>query len=55
MEKEEIIVARNYDSSSDGGIQHHGVEVSIGRLTGDKSELLKSLLQNESLFEETKY
>ena len=52
MEKEEIIVARNYDSSSDGGIQHHGVEVSIGRLTGDKSELLKSLLQNESLFEE---
>ena len=54
MEKEKIIVARNYDSSSyhDGGIQHHGVEVSIGRLTSDKSELLKSELQNDSLFEE---
>ena len=27
-----------------GGIQHRGVEVSIGRLTSDRSELLKSLL-----------
>ena len=38
---EKIIVARNYDSSRDGGIQHHGIEVSIGRLTADKSEILK--------------
>lgn len=55
MEKEKIIVARNYDSSNNGGIQNHGVEVSIGCLTGDKTELLKSLLQNESLFEEMKF
>ena len=27
-----------------GGIQHRGVEVSIGRLTSNRSELLKSLL-----------
>tara|TARA_X000000950_G_scaffold116850_2_gene146575 strand:+ start:11016 stop:11867 length:852 start_codon:yes stop_codon:yes gene_type:complete len=52
---EKIIVARNYDSSRDGGIQHHGIEVSIGRLTVDKSEILKSLLQNENLFEERKF
>tara|TARA_B100001287_G_scaffold257780_1_gene243653 strand:+ start:2431 stop:3291 length:861 start_codon:yes stop_codon:yes gene_type:complete len=52
MEKEKVIVARNYDSSAEGGIQHHGVEVSIGRLTVEKSELLKTILQNKTLFEE---
>ena len=44
MEKEKIIVARNYDSSNTGGIQNHGVEVSIGCLSVEKSEILKSLL-----------
>ena len=45
MGKEKIIVARNYDSKfliDPRGIQNHGVEVSIGCLTGDKTELLKS-------------
>ena len=57
MEKEKITVARNYDSSSHHGegIVHHGVEVSIGRLTSDKSDQLKSLLQNEGLFEDSMY
>jgi hypothetical protein len=55
MQKEKIIVARNYNSSNNGGIQNHGIEVSIGYLTGDKTELLKSLLQNESLFKEMKF
>ena len=36
-------------------IVHHGVEVSIGRLTSDKSDQLKSLLQNEGLFEDSMY
>ncbi len=34
MGKEKIIVARSYDSSSEGGLEHQGVEVSIG-LLGD--------------------
>ena len=55
MEKENIIVARNYDSSNNGGIQNHGVEVSIGCLTGDKTELLKSLLQNESALQSQEF
>ena len=49
---ERIVIARNYDGSSEGGIQHQGVEVSIGHLSSDKSEHLKSLLQNDNLFEE---
>ena len=55
MGKEKIIVARNYDSSNTGGIQNHGVEVSIGSLTVEKSEILKSLLKNDDLFEEMKF
>lgn len=55
MGKEKIIVARNYDSSNYGGPQNHGVEVSIGCLTGDKTKRLRSLLQNKSLFEEMKF
>jgi len=55
MEKEKIIVARNYDSSNTGGIQNHGVEVSIGCLSVEKSEILKSLLENDDLFEEMKF
>ena len=52
MKNEKITVASNYDGSSEGGIQHQGVEVSIGHLSSDKSEHLKSLLQNDNLFEE---
>ena len=55
MGKEKIIVARNYDSSSEGGLENHGVEVSIGLLTSDKLEQLKLLLQNDGLFEERTY
>tara|TARA_B100000795_G_scaffold173617_1_gene130936 strand:- start:225 stop:1058 length:834 start_codon:yes stop_codon:yes gene_type:complete len=53
--KEKIIVARRYDSSSEGGLEHQGVEVSIGLLTSDKLEQLKLSLQNDSLFEERTY
>ena len=52
MKNEKITVASNYDGSSEGGIEHQGVEVSIGCFTSDKSEHLKLLLQNDNLFEE---
>jgi len=54
MKNEKIIVARNYDGSSET-VECQGVEVSIGCFTSDKSGHLKSLLQNDNLFEERTY
>ena len=51
MEKEKIIVARNsYPEGSPS--EYLGAEVSIGLLTAERITELKSMLQNDKLFEE---
>lgn len=51
MEKEKIIVARNCEPEGSPS-EYLGAEVSIGLLTVEKITELKSMLQNDKLFEE---
>ena len=51
MEKEKIIVARNCEPEGSPS-EYLGAEVSIGMLTVEKITELKSMLQNDKLFEE---
>ena len=51
MEKEKIIVARNCEPEGSPS-EYLGSEVSIGLLTAEKITELKSMLQNDKLFEE---
>jgi len=51
MEKEKIIVARNCEPEGSPS-EYLGAEVSMGLLTVEKITELKSMLQNDKLFEE---
>ena len=51
MEKEKIVVARNCEPEGSPS-EYLGAEVSIGLLTAERITKLKSMLQNDKLFEE---
>jgi len=51
MEKEKIIVARNCEPEGSPS-EYLGAEVSMGLLTVEKITELKSMLQNDKLFED---